>query len=321
MPSSVSAARWLLAPFWIGTVLLVVVVVARFVAWDDRYSLSVLNSETVWIFLPAYFVGVAAWIFRRWLLAALATVAIVFHIVMLATTVGSAEPITDAARAAPHLRVVSANVRFDNFDREALAHELLDADADVVMLQEITPGWVRALSAAGFDAAYPYSVNYPNGAGGQAVYSRLPLLDVQRTMREFWPTYSARVEVGGKAVSLVDVHAIGPPQGMDKHRDTVDSILDVTRSMPEPRVVAGDFNATPYNETMHRFERLGLDSAFERRGRGLEATWPNGEHKLVPPVQVDHVLVDDGIVVLDIDTLRGTGSDHQPIVVDLAITG
>lgn len=309
----------MLAPFWVGIGILLVVVVARFVAWDDRYSLSLLNSETVWIFLPAYFVAVAAWCFRRWLLAALATVAVVFHVAMLATTVGSTEPVTDAARAAPRLRVVTANVRFDNFDRDALAHELLAADADVVLLQEITPGWVRALSAAGFDAEYPYSVNYPNGAGGQAVYSRLPLLDVQRAMREFWPTYSARIEVGGRAVSLVDVHAIGPPQGMDKHRDTVDSILDVTRSMPEPRVVAGDFNATPYNETMHRFEALGLDSAFERRGRGLDVTWPNGERLFPPPIQVDHVLVDDGIVVLDVDTLRGTGSDHQPIVVDLAI--
>jgi endonuclease/exonuclease/phosphatase (EEP) superfamily protein YafD len=310
----------LLAPFWIGTVLLVVVVVARFVAWDDRYSLTLLNSVTVWIFLPAYIVAVAAWIFGRWVLAALATVAVGFHVVMLATTVGSTEPITDAARAAPRLRVLTANVKYDNPDRDALARELLAADADVVLLQEITPGWVRAFSAAGFDAEYPYSVNYPNGAGGQAVYSRLPLLDVRRAMREFWPTYSARVEVGATSVSLVDVHAIGPPQGMDRHNDTVDSILDVTRSMPEPRVVAGDFNATPYNETMHRFADLGLDSAFERRGRGLDVTWPNGERLFPPPIQVDHVLVDDGIVVLDVETLRGTGSDHQPIVVDLAIT-
>jgi endonuclease/exonuclease/phosphatase (EEP) superfamily protein YafD len=309
----------LLAPFWVGIGILLVVVVARFVAWDDRYILHLLNSETVWIFLPAYFVAVAAWCFRRWTLAVPATVAVVFHVAMVATTIGSAEPISDAARAAPRLRVLSANVKFDNVDRDALAHQRLAAGADVVLLQEITPRWVRALSAAGFDAEYPYSVNYPNGAGGQAVYSRLPLLDVRRTMREFWPTYSARVEVGGKSVSLVDVHAIGPPQGMDRHRDTVDSILDVTRSMARPRVVAGDFNATPYNETMHRFEVLGLDRAFARRGRGLDVTWPNGEHKLIPPVQLDHVLVDDGIVVLDVDTLRGTGSDHQPIVVDLAI--
>ena len=82
--------------------------------------------------------------------------------------------------------------------------------------------------------------------------------------------------------------------------------------------MAGDFNASPYNRTVHRIYDLGLDSAHERRGRGLAATWPNGKQPFTP-VQLDHVFVDDAIAVLDIRELRGTGSDHKPVLVDLAV--
>jgi endonuclease/exonuclease/phosphatase (EEP) superfamily protein YafD len=315
-----AVARALLTPFWLVTVGFVVVIVARAVAWDDRSSLSMVNSLTVWLFLPAYLVASAAWCFRRYALAALATVAVAFHAFAVVTTIGTAEPIDADARAAPHLRVLSANVKYDNRERATLARELMAADADVVMLQEITSRWVATLGAAGVNERYPYSALYPAGSGGQAIYSRLELHDVRVIIREFWPTISARVEVDGRAVHLVDVHAIGPLHGMDKHRATVDSILSVAESLPEPRIVAGDFNATPYNETMHRFFDLGLDSAHERRGRGLDGTWPNGMQRW-PPVRVDDVLVDDGIVVLSIDQLRGRGSDHKPVLADLAIVG
>jgi endonuclease/exonuclease/phosphatase (EEP) superfamily protein YafD len=36
-------------------------------------------------------------------------------------------------------------------------------------------------------------------------------------------------------------------------------------------------------------------------------------------MQLDHVLVDDALVVLDIRELRGSGSDHKPVLVDLAV--
>jgi endonuclease/exonuclease/phosphatase (EEP) superfamily protein YafD len=105
---------------------------------------------------------------------------------------------------------------------------------------------------------------------------------------------------------------------MSAHRESITMIRDLTRRLPEPRVVAGDFNATPYNRTMHRMQDLGLDSVHERRGRGLAVTWPNG-HRPVAPVQIDHVLVDASVVVLAVTELAGTGSDHKPVLTDLAL--
>ena len=193
------------------------------------------------------------------------------------------------------------------------------ADADVVLLQEVTHGWLDVLDEAGFDGRYRYRVTVPlDNSRGMAVYSRLPLAGTLIVQPEFAPTISTWVLVGGTNVALVDVHAVGPSEGMAAHRASTDVIVELTRTRPRPRVVAGDFNATPYNKTMHEMYDLGLESAHRLRGRGLAVTWPNGKH-LLPPMQLDDVLVDDALVVLDIRELRGSGSDHKPVLVDLAV--
>jgi endonuclease/exonuclease/phosphatase (EEP) superfamily protein YafD len=294
-------------------------VLARYVAFDDNRYLAALNAQTVWLFLPAYIVASAAWCFRRVAIGCVATVAVVFHAVTVTASIGSAEPIPPAAATAPHLRVLTANLSWSNPTKARLTHELLRARADVVAVQEVTPIWLDVLKDLGFDDTYPFRVTRPlEDSRGMALYSRYPLSNVVVLAPNRSPTISARITVRGRAVSFVDVHAIGPPDGMSAHRESITMIRDLTRRLPEPRVVAGDFNATPYNRTMHRMQDLGLDSVHERRGRGLAVTWPNGHHP-VPPVQIDHVLVDASVVVLAVTELAGTGSDHKPVLTDLAL--
>ena len=149
------------------------------------------------------------------------------------------------------------------------------------------------------------------------IYSRLPLSRPRIAFTEGWPTMAASVRVGERSVAIVNVHAIGPSHGIGLHDASVDVIEAVTSSLPQPRIVAGDFNATPYNRTMHRMADLGLLSAHAERGRGLATTWPNGE-RFSPPIRIDHVLVDPTVVVVDVRELDGAGSDHKPVLVDLA---
>jgi len=309
----------LLVPVWIVALGYLGLVVLRFVAFDATTPLAVLNAQTVWVFLPVYAVASAAWCFRRFALAGTATISVVFHAVVVVASIGVVQAVPATARAGPHLRVLTANVRYTNPTPERLAQELLAADADIVLLQEVTPHWIEVFGAAGFASRYPYSARRIQlDAGGQAVFSRLPLERVQVTVQAYWPTIQASVDFHGTRITFVDVHAKGPSQGMRRHDASVDRLIDLTRSLPEPRVVAGDFNASPYNRTVHRITDLGLDSAHERRGRGLAATWPNGKRPFTP-VQLDHVFVDDTIAVLDIRELAGTGSDHKPVVTDLAL--
>jgi endonuclease/exonuclease/phosphatase (EEP) superfamily protein YafD len=319
-PDARRVGRLLLVPAWIVAAGLAGLVLTHFLAWDRLLTLTAFNAQTVWVYLPAYLIASAALCFRRFPLAVVALVGVVFHVWAIAATVGNAEPITADARAAPRLRVISANLKFDNFAQERLAREVLAADADVVFLQELTPRWLAQFEAMAGDD-YPFREAEPlGGARGEAILSRLPLSAVRIDHPDGWPVISATVRVGDVAVRIVDIHVIGPTQGIDRHRRMVEDIAELISSFPEPRVVAGDFNSTPYNWGLRHLEDVtGLDNAHERRGRGLATTWPNRDHLGIPPVRIDHVLVDDQIVVLDIDELRGSGTDHRPVVADLAV--
>ncbi len=307
------ALVWLAALFYVG------LVAVRFLAFDKNRFFAAFNAQTLWLFLPAYAIASAAWCFRRFGLALVMTIVVVFHVATIVPSAGPADPIPAAARRAPRLRVVTANVRFTNAEPEKLAGELLEADADVVFLQELTPPMVRVLVAAGYEQRYPFftlsSNKVPRGLG---IYSRFPLHDVDVLRRGLNPVLIAQIDVGRVHLSLVNVHLVSPPHGMRAHRASAALAETAVREQPPPRVVAGDFNATPYNKTMHQMRDLGLESAQQRGGHGLVPTWPNGAH-LSLPVQVDHVLVDDALVVLDVRELRGSGSDHRPVLVDLAV--
>lgn len=312
----------LLGLVWLVALGLAGVLAARWLAFDRARLLTVLNAQTVWLYLPAYAIVSAALLFRRFALAALAGVVVAAHVALVAGAVGSAEPIPPAAASAPQLRLVTANLRNENRERDALAAELLATDADVLVVQEVTEEWDEVLERSGVYARYPHrTAIVREDAGGGAILSRLPIGSARRDrMREDWALLSAVVSVGSRSFTVVNVHPAQPALGWRIHRSHVRQILARVAEIEGPRVVAGDFNATAHNRFVRDVERLGLDSAHERRGRGLAVTWPN-ELAPLPPVRIDHVLVDDAFSVLTVRELEGEGSDHRPVLVDLALTG
>jgi endonuclease/exonuclease/phosphatase (EEP) superfamily protein YafD len=59
------------------------------------------------------------------------------------------------------------------------------------------------------------------------------------------------------------------------------------------------------------------DDAWETGGRGFGFTWPNGMFQL-PPIRLDHVFVSRDFGVLGARVGTGAGSDHRPVVADVA---
>ena len=86
------------------------------------------------------------------------------------------------------------------------------------------------------------------------------------------------------------------------------------------RLLAGDFNATHDHAPFRALLDRGWNDAADAVGRGLVPTFnalPWGEP--VPPVTLDHVLVDGDTEVLDVRVLPLPGSDHRLLVVDIAV--
>lgn len=295
-------------------------VIAHLVAYDRERIEMLLGAYTLWILLPAYLIAVAAWCFRAWPLAAAATLVVIAHLVWVVPPTFRTVPVSAAAAAAPHVRVASANLRYDNPEHAPLINELEAADADIIVLEEVTPAWWRAIARSELLSSHPVTVKaLRDDPGGMAILSRHPLTDVDVKHAGGWPIITATAELGGRPVHLAGVHLVAPLETFQRNQRAQRAITAIARTLERPRVLVGDFNASPYNRWHQQLLDLGLRDAHEAVGRPFATTWPNGRH-LLPPLLLDHLFADPPIVPVRVREGRGVGSDHRPIVVDLAIT-
>jgi endonuclease/exonuclease/phosphatase (EEP) superfamily protein YafD len=312
--------RLLLVPVWLVVLGLLGLAGAHLLAFDDRRVFLLADAYALWLLLPAYVVLVAAVCFRARALALVALVVVAAHLAWILPPVFRTANVPAAAAGAPHLRVVSANVMFDNPHHRTLLRELASYDADVLVLEEITPDWWASIRRIGLLASHPHVVAAPRwGPSGLVIISRLPLGDRRVRDARGWPIPSATVRVGNQDVHLVGVHIIAPLTTFGENQAQQPVITGIIRSTPSPRIVAGDFNATPTNRWYGQIRDLGLQEVFEAVGQPFATTWPNGQH-LLPPLRLDHAFVDDPPVVpRRVRTGAGSGSDHQPVIVDYSV--
>jgi endonuclease/exonuclease/phosphatase (EEP) superfamily protein YafD len=309
----------MLVPVWAVVLGLAVVAVARVVAFDRTRVFMLADSYTLWIYLPAYAIAVSAVCFRSRALAFAAALLVVVQLTWVLPPAFRTVSIPAAAMRAPHLRVVSANLNFRNRDHAPLLAEVAREDADIIVLEEVTPVWWHAIETSGLLASYPDHVDSLRwDPGGMAVLSRLPLTDVVVDRADGWPVVTAAVVVHGETVHLAGMHVIAPLDTFARNQRQQRAVVAIVRKLARPRLVVGDLNSSPYNRWFEQIRDLGLREAHEAVGRSWATTWPNGQHFL-PSLRLDHVFADPQLIPLRASEGRGKGSDHRPITVDLAV--
>lgn len=304
---------------WLVVAGVVAFLVVRVVAYDTRRVTIAANAYTPYWFLPIYPVLVFAALTRRRALILASAVLVMVHVLFVAPRLG-AEDVPAAARDARPLVVLSANLSAENRTPEVLAREILDADADVVALEELTYRWDAVFEDLGFAARYPYRVAYlQNGVKGIGLYSRLPISRDRIEWVEGRPIARADVAADAGTVHVVAVHPAPPHGNRREHRRQVDAYAQLVEARDGPLVLMGDLNATLYNRSLRHLLAGDLRSAHDARGRSLWASsWPNGTRS-APPALIDHVLVSSDIAVLAVREGDGAGSDHRPVIADLAL--
>jgi len=126
------------------------------------------------------------------------------------------------------------------------------------------------------------------------------------------------VRLDGQTVSLLATHPLPPgsKRTFEERNSQLLAIADLSRKHAAPFILNGDLNTTMWSPYFSRLvRRSGLVDA--RMGHGLLLTWPSEfPHLRIP---LDHCLVSRDIGVARIKTGRAIGSDHLPLIVDLAI--
>lgn len=216
-----------------------------------------------------------------------------------------------AAAGTPALQIAFANVHVSNADPARLLAWLARAPVDVLALAEVSPPFAAALQREA-PGVLPYRVLHPrNDPWGIAVFSRIPLHDVRLVAAaDGVPRLEATLDAGGP-VRLVVLHP-KPPMSpvMLRQRDAI--VHAVARDGDAlPRIVVGDFNASPWSRPLRDATHLGL-----RRATGLAPTW-RAQWRLRPGIPIDHVLASTHWRVRSAEVGPDIGSDHRPVRVEL----
>ncbi len=304
----------------VGSVVLLPLALLPFIGW--RYPLELLSHFQAQYFLAALVCAALLALLRRWRWFAVS----LGSLLLTGSTVlpyagpgraAHADAVTPAART---VRVLLANVLLGNRAHGRVLDLVLEADADVLIFQEVNERWSSAL--APITGRYPYIVGKPReDAFGTVVYSRLPIeeVDVMVLGKAGRATVCLRVIVDGAPLTIVCTHPKPPlrPIPFALRNDQLEQVADLVGRLPRPLVLAGDLNTTMWSPWFRRLsERTALRSV--RRGFGVLASWPAALPGFLR-IPIDHLMVSDDVSVTGCRLGAPTGSDHVPLIVDLAL--
>lgn len=222
------------------------------------------------------------------------------------------------AQSSASFRLLTFNVWHRNQEIERAIAFLKSSDADVLILQEVTPAQVEALARR--LSQYPHHTVTSGSRHGLAVFSRWPLR-AEHLLSSAGATRITRTTIDwqGRPFTMFGVHLSWPLGRVEAAARTVqlDALAKAVRNEAGPVLLAGDFNLTPWSRHYERFvANSGLaDCAL---GHGLMPTWPS--QALPVRIRIDLCFASAHWRVRDMVAGPKLGSDHLPVIVDLELS-
>lgn len=248
-----------------------------------------------------------------------------WHTSLVRSSSASTENRRLAARGAGlPLRLATVNLRRLDGPVPAMADRLAGLDADVVLVQELTPASAPSFGHGRFAERFAHRFEAPeDGFFGSGAYSRHPLIAGDDRPLGGRHMGVVLLDVGGRRVTVVSVHTQAPIHRRDiepwRSGFTHLAALAVAVNAGGPVILAGDWNATTGHRPLRRLLRTAdLLDAHLAVGRGRARTWPAGG-RLPPLLLLDRVLVGGGVAVRAVGEHRVPGSDHLAVVADLTV--
>ncbi|MCD9031123.1 endonuclease/exonuclease/phosphatase family protein [Luteimonas sp. Y-2-2-4F] len=224
--------------------------------------------------------------------------------------------------ARPRLRLLATNVLMTNREADRLLALVRAERPDVLIAVETDAWWEARLDT--LSDLLPHALRRPlDNLYGMHLYSRLPLRDaeVKFIVEDDIPSMHARIELdGGASVALHCLHPRPPsPTEADGSGERDAELVAVGRAASDsalPAIVAGDLNDVAWSRTTRLFRKVSglLDP---RIGRGMFNTF----HAQLPGLRwpLDHLFHSRDFSLVALRRLPAIGSDHFPILVELAL--
>lgn len=228
---------------------------------------------------------------------------------------------------AGNLTVMTYNVQegFSNaniWSLEETARTIEAQDPDVVILQEITRGWLVMSSvdqvrwlADRLDMEFAYSGNSHDGLWGNAILSRFPIeathsVTFSTTDNLRRGAVAIEIDTANGPLLVIDTHLDNPKAATDMRLEQIEELTDFWAGR-SPAIIAGDFNADPGSAEWQAMTDAGLVDS----GAGTDETTSEDERR------IDYIFVTPDLSVVSYAVPDVWTSDHRPVVVELAMPG
>jgi endonuclease/exonuclease/phosphatase family metal-dependent hydrolase len=218
---------------------------------------------------------------------------------------------------------------------ERVADTIREYEPDVVALQELEVNHKRSqrihqpskmADLLGMDYHYhPARIRGESGFGN-AVFTRHHMREVRTATLPTFRFLQKRgavwmsIKLDGHSVQIINTHfgLLRQERMMQARALCGDGWLDHPECRDNPRIVCGDFNATPKSR-VYELLNTTLSDAMKLAGDPEVRTWPS----VLPVVRYDHVFVCEGIRARRVEVPRTfrtrVASDHLPVLMDFEV--
>jgi endonuclease/exonuclease/phosphatase (EEP) superfamily protein YafD len=238
------------------------------------------------------------------------------------------------------INLLTSNVWGNNHDLHKIEAWIRQTNADIVLLQEISPAYAKD-SLPNLLDVYPYQFAQPDDRrwGGNITLSRFPIITAEyvdlKTPGAPIPQRLV-VNIDGQRLAVYNVHMAWPVRerprfvradnfylrvllGYDDHErnEEITHLLRKLNNEPYPYIIGGDFNTSDQSATYNRLAATMHDS-FREAGMGLGGSWPvsraRGMLPIIPPlIRIDYLWHSDGLRAIKAWQGQPIGSDHLPL--------
>ncbi|UFS69406.1 endonuclease/exonuclease/phosphatase family protein [Geomonas sp. RF6] len=314
----------------------------------DRFWFGALNlylPQAMWLLPGIVLTVVALFVARRWIWLPLLCLLWVIGPVM-----GLCLPLHPYTLAPGDLllRVMTCNTKYGKYPSNALISDIDRYSPDLLLFQDAEEVRKSELGKI----LRSWHVRYH---GQYVVASKLPLsefevfrIEVPGEKEDF---LRVRLMVGGKPVSVYNVHLQTPraglnafrkvkrrpwyfPKAVERFEGNVEVRLAQARALTERLerekgavILAGDLNSPDASLTCLMLRDAGLHDAFAEGGRGYGYSYGHKllQHRLpwirVSWMRIDHIMMSDDLRTLSCWTGNGESSEHRPVLADLVLRG
>jgi endonuclease/exonuclease/phosphatase (EEP) superfamily protein YafD len=315
------AYRVLVLPGAIAYLFAVSIVV---LAADRFWLVDLLTFAWPYVVAAGIFVAVAACATRR-------LKAIVIAVAGLAVAAVPAADVQTAriSPAGSGLMVLTANLYVDNARPPADFIAILRAERpDIVVLEETTPAWERAISAAGL---FPYESDHAVVVrDGIKVFSTLPIRAETALKRAFTEDHAYKeplrleLDLNGKPLFLYAFHPETPRklwQWRDRNAYLSAAAEAVKGDLEKaPVIVAGDWNTPSWSPFFRGFlKQAGLASTAGGWLQPVTRFSMKLDRFAYVGASIDHVVVSPDISLRKRRVGPAFGSNHLPVIAELAL--